>query len=114
MLWHSSLGPVPVAGNLVDNQTRCSHYHSPLDVVAIKFPCCDIFYPCFQCHDTSADHPPKKWLRKSLENTPVVLCGVCRKVLTHAQYTQNNDRCAGCGTGFNPGCKNHSHLYFAT
>ena len=33
-----------IYGLTVDNQTRCQHYHSVLDIIAIKFKCCDKFY----------------------------------------------------------------------
>ena len=40
-----------VYGSLVDNETRCIHYHTFLDIIAIKFKCCEKYYPCYQCHN---------------------------------------------------------------
>ncbi|GIQ68268.1 hypothetical protein XYCOK13_10920 [Xylanibacillus composti] len=31
----------------IDEQTRCRHYHSELDRIAIRFKCCDQFYGCY-------------------------------------------------------------------
>lgn len=103
---------VTLRGNLVDSQTRCTHYHSPLDVVAIRFVCCDTFYPCFECHQETAGHTARQWPQNRLGDTPVILCGVCRAVLTYPEYTGNHDRCVRCGAAFNPGCRLHRHLYF--
>ena len=36
-----------VAGDVIDSETRCTHYHSELDIIAIKFYCCDTYFPCF-------------------------------------------------------------------
>ena len=29
-----------VYGSIVDHETRCIHYHTQLDIIAIKFKCC--------------------------------------------------------------------------
>ena len=42
-----------VAGNVIDSETRCAHYHTELDIIAIKFYCCDTYFPCYQCHEES-------------------------------------------------------------
>jgi len=36
-----------VRGVDVGPETRCRHYDSELDVIAIRFPCCETFYPCY-------------------------------------------------------------------
>ena len=41
-----------------------------------------------------------------------VLCGVCRTELSVASYLDRADTCPACGAAFNPGCRNHHHLYF--
>ena len=43
----------PVFGVGVDqrSESRCDHWHSELDIVAIKFPCCGKFYACRSYHD---------------------------------------------------------------
>lgn len=38
-----------IRGRLVDGQGRCVHWHSPLDVVANRFACCDEYYACYRC-----------------------------------------------------------------
>jgi len=125
--------PVPVRGVDVDAETRCAHYHSARDVVAIRFPCCDAFYPCFDCHGAVADHAPRRWPRDRLDH-PAVLCGACGTVLSAATYlellgvdarstgegvddgtdgTSDDPRCPDCGAGFNSGCAAHADRYFA-
>jgi uncharacterized CHY-type Zn-finger protein len=50
-----------VRGVDVGPETRCRHYDSELDVIAIRFPCCGTFYPCYECHLAAADHEPERW-----------------------------------------------------
>ncbi len=38
---NNSEAQIIVKGKLVDDQTRCVHYRSTLDVIAIKFKCCN-------------------------------------------------------------------------
>lgn len=101
-----------VFGPTVDEQTRCVHWHSPLDVVAIQFACCGDFYPCHTCHEETADHPAATW-PTSARARPAVLCGVCGARTTIAAYLAGGDACRSCGAPFNPGCRLHHHLYFA-
>ncbi|WP_430297767.1 CHY zinc finger protein [Sinomonas sp. B1-1] len=49
---------VRVFGATVDDQTRCVHYRTEVDVVAIKFACCLRYYPCHLCHAEDTDHEP--------------------------------------------------------
>ncbi|UOF88884.1 CHY zinc finger protein [Fodinisporobacter ferrooxydans] len=102
-----------VEGLLVDAQTRCRHYSSDKDVIAIKFPCCDTYFPCFMCHHSYADHAPTVWKREQF-HTKAILCGVCGFELTIRQYFDCDSKCPKCQSGFNPGCQNHYHLYFET
>lgn len=108
---HNSAGP-QVLGKLLDDQTRCVHYHSLLDVIAIRFKCCGSYFPCFECHEETADHPARPWLRSEW-NTPAILCGVCRHELTIEEYMSANHQCPNCKAAFNPGCARHYHLYFS-
>lgn len=101
-----------VHGPVVDDQTRCVHWHSPLDVVAIEFACCRRFHPCHRCHEATADHPARPWPADARDE-PAVLCGVCRARLTIAEYLVCDDACPRCGAGFNPGCRLHHDLYFS-
>ena len=100
----------PVLGPVVDDETRCIHYRTSLDVIAIEFACCTTFYPCHLCHAETADHPATQWpLGKRDE--PAVLCGVCGHLLTITDYL-DVDACPSCAAPFNPGCKLHPELYF--
>lgn len=101
-----------VHGAVVDEQTRCIHYRSELDIVAIQFACCRRFYPCHQCHTDATDHPAGRWPRSEW-GTPAILCGACSEQITIAGYLTAN-ACPSCGAAFNPGCSLHHHLYFET
>jgi uncharacterized CHY-type Zn-finger protein len=98
-------------GRLLDEQTRCTHYHSELDIIAIKFKCCNSYYPCFQCHEETTDHKPEIWEKTELHEK-AILCGVCKCELTIFEYLNCNSKCPNCQSAFNPKCENHYHLYF--
>jgi uncharacterized CHY-type Zn-finger protein len=102
-----------VYGVDVGPETRCAHYHSDTDIIAIRFACCDRFYPCHACHEAAADHPAEVWPVSAFE-TPAVLCGACGHVLTVREYLNSESTCTCCHAAFNPGCSRHRHLYFAT
>lgn len=101
-----------IHGVELDAETRCAHWHSPLDVIAIRASCCGEYYACAQCHDALADHPLTPWPRER-RDTPGVLCGVCRAELGIAEYLACDHTCPRCGASFNPRCSLHHHLYFA-
>lgn len=65
-----------VFGNIVDNHTRCAHYHSKLDIIAIKCKCCRKYYGCYKCHVEDMGLEPNVW---NIEDTDVnaILCGDC-------------------------------------
>jgi uncharacterized CHY-type Zn-finger protein len=67
-------GDISIKGRPIDNQGRCIHYHSPLDIIAIRFKCCEEYYPCYQCHEETANHAPEVW-QKDEYNTRAILCG---------------------------------------
>ena len=100
-----------VRGALVDTETRCVHYATPLDVIAIEFACCGEFYPCHLCHAAEAGHPAARW-PVSASGQRAILCGVCGHLLTIHEYS-GAESCPGCAARFNPGCKLHWDLYFA-
>lgn len=100
-----------VKGKLTDEQTRCIHYHSPLDIIAIKFKCCNEFYPCYQCHEEEAGHVAVIWSKEE-RNEKAILCGACRSVLTIHEYFNAGNVCPSCKSPFNPNCSLHYHLYF--
>ena len=47
----------------LDDETRCSHYRSPVDIVALKAGCCGEYYACHACHAALADHELVPWPR---------------------------------------------------
>ena len=99
-----------VRGAVVDTETRCIHYSTELDVIAIRFFCCGEFYPCHLCHEEAVDHQSERW-PIDRRNEPAVLCGRCGHVLTVGEYGAA-ETCPSCGGMFNPGCKLHWNLYF--
>jgi uncharacterized CHY-type Zn-finger protein len=99
-----------VHGQTVDDETRCVHYRTAVDIVAIKFACCGRFYPCFQCHADGETHPARQWpVGQWAEQA--ILCGACHGTLSIDDYREAT-RCPRCGAGFNDGCRAHAHLYF--
>lgn len=105
--------PVPLRGVEVDAETRCAHYDAPVDVVALRFPCCDCYYPCFRCHEALTDHDPEKIPPEEFDE-PAVLCGACDTLLSARAYFDCDDTCPECGAAFNPGCRRHRDRYFDT
>lgn len=100
----------PVLGQVVDAQTRCVHYRTELDIVAIRFACCGDYYPCHLCHAEVAGHPAGLW-PIGARDTEAILCGVCGSELSIASYL-GATACPRCASRFNPGCALHAHLYF--
>lgn len=100
----------PVHGPTVDEQTRCIHYSSEVDIVAIKLACCERYFPCIHCHAEIADHDIATWQRDQFQER-AILCGACGDELTIAAY-RATDRCPSCRAPFNPRCRLHHHLYF--
>ncbi|MFW5937991.1 MAG: CHY zinc finger protein [Halanaeroarchaeum sp.] len=105
------IGAVEVRGVELDGETRCAHYDTERDVVAIRFRCCTEFYACIQCHEALADHDPTVWPREAFEED-AVLCGACGTTLSIEAYLAADDACPNCGAAFNPGCAAHHHHYF--
>jgi uncharacterized CHY-type Zn-finger protein len=102
-----------VHGVEVDSHTGCAHYRSGLDIVAIKFRCCQTYYACYHCHEAEAGHPAQVWNRCEFAEK-AILCGACGEELTVYQYLQCSAVCPACKARFNPGCRQHYHLYFET
>ena len=103
---------VPVRGVAVGPATRCAHYDGPRDVIAIRFACCDVYYPCARCHRAAADHAPSRW-PAGRRHEPAVLCGACGTTMSADAYLGSDHACPHCGTAFNPGCAAHHDRYFA-
>lgn len=101
-----------IFGRTVDDQTRCVHYHTEKDVIAIKFRCCLRYYPCHLCHEEESDHKLQTWPRSRWAE-PAVLCGVCECEMSIPAYLATTS-CPSCGVRFNERCAAHTHLYFQT
>jgi uncharacterized CHY-type Zn-finger protein len=108
---HRPVGDWEVHGVAVGPETRCAHYQTERDVIALRFGCCARFYPCLSCHDGVADHEPEPWPRARFEE-PAVLCGVCGSGLSARAYLNADHTCPACGVAFNPGCADHYDQYF--
>ena len=101
-----------VRGKILDEETRCAHYHTVIDRIAIKFYCCDTYYPCYECHKEDGCGAPAIWPKEKFDEK-AVLCGGCGFELSIEEYLACNSVCPTCLAGFNPGCSLHQHLYFA-
>jgi uncharacterized CHY-type Zn-finger protein len=102
---------IRIYGRLVDRQTRCIHYHSALDVIAIQFKCCQRYYACYECHRESESHEAIRWATTDLKQH-ALFCGTCHNTLTIADYFGCDFTCTSCGAAFNPGCAIHRDRYF--
>ncbi|HGH8293896.1 TPA: CHY zinc finger protein [Streptococcus pyogenes] len=91
----------------LDQEYRCLHYHTPLDIVGLKCAFCQTYYACYHCYDQLTDHA---FVPTGHQETSPVICGHCRKLLSLAEY--------GCGcypycqSPFNPACHRHKDIYF--
>lgn len=101
----------PVHGLDVDAQTRCAHWRSPLDIVAIRMKCCGVYYACKDCHESLAGHAITVWPRGEWDDR-AVLCGACGAELSVAAYLASSEACPSCAAPFNPGCRHHHRFYF--
>jgi len=100
-----------VRGLDVDPETRCAHYDTDRDAVALLFACCEAYYPCFRCHEEVADHDAE---RLSVdESAPAVLCGACGATFPPRAFVDGDHACPDCGAAFNPACADHYDRYFA-
>lgn len=101
-----------VFGLQLDPQTRCLHYHTALDIIAIKMRCCGVFYACKDCHDALAGHRLEPWPHSEWHEH-AILCGACHGTLSISAYLACNSQCPHCHAPFNPACRNHYRFYFA-
>ncbi|MFJ8065900.1 CHY zinc finger protein [Psychrobacillus sp. NPDC096426] len=99
-----------VFGAVVDNETRCTHYHTEKDIIAIKFKCCNRYYPCYKCHEEDADHKIERWPKQQFGEL-AILCGSCQKELTIHAY-MHTASCPHCQATFNERCSAHYPIYF--
>jgi len=97
----------------IDEETRCEHYFSEKDRIAIKFYCCKRYYSCYFCHREAGCGKEAVWPFERFTEK-AILCGACGKQLTIKQYLSHEGECPSCQASFNPGCSTHEHLYFQT
>ncbi|TFE02046.1 CHY zinc finger protein [Jeotgalibacillus salarius] len=100
-----------VYGAVTDSETRCVHYHSELDIIAIKFYCCGRYFPCVSCHNEHGCDNRQVWPSERFDEK-AILCGKCGMELTISEYLKSNSQCPSCHSHFNPGCSLHKHYYF--
>lgn len=74
-----------IYGFLVDNESRCQHYHTELDIVALKCFECLNYYACYQCHDSLEEHSFRAYPCQ-LKQDKVLICGVCQHEMTIEEY----------------------------
>jgi uncharacterized CHY-type Zn-finger protein len=103
---------VKIYGKNIDDETRCVHYNTKRDIIAIKFKCCNKYYPCYSCHNESEKHQPKTWESHEYNNL-AIFCGSCKSQLSINNYLTNSNKCPNCRADFNPNCALHHKLYFA-
>ena len=99
-----------VLGPVVDEMTRCVHYRTEVDIVAIRFACCGEYYPCHLCHSETAGHPARVWTLAEHDRRGV-LCGACGTELRIRDYLAVT-ACPHCRAPFNERCALHAHLSF--
>lgn len=99
-----------VYGSVIDNETRCTHYHTEKDIIAIKFACCNRYYPCYKCHQEATNHAMKRWPKERFD-TYAILCGVCHTEIAIENY-MNSSQCPICHVRFNDRCELHYPIYF--
>lgn len=102
-----------VKGLVIDQETRCEHYHLDEDRIAIKFFCCQEYFPCYECHEQAGCGEPEVWPKSKFQEK-AILCGACGEELTITAYIQADSSCPACYASFNPKCERHYHLYFET
>ncbi|BAP72907.1 helper of Tim protein 13 [Kluyveromyces marxianus] len=106
-----SIPPAPtIHGKLVDKQSRCEHWHGPLDVIALKLKCCNKYYACYECHNELESHPISKY-NIAEPHVNLIVCGVCNHEMSFDSYASEL-KCPRCSAPFNPGCKLHYDMYF--
>ncbi|MBQ0052018.1 MAG: hypothetical protein KBT11_08140 [Treponema sp.] len=96
-----------IFGKLTDDQGRCQHYHTELDIIANRCGQCRKLYSCYKCHDELEDH---KFLPMDSKEKDTVMCGVCGKLFSYNEYSEL-EKCTNCGGKFNPRCSLHKSCY---
>ena len=93
-------------------ESGCVHHHTPLDIIGIKFKCCDRIYACYACHEALADHPAERWSKGEWEEK-AILCRACGVEMAIKDYLSCHHKCPYCAAPFNSRCESHWHYYFS-
>ncbi|SCU99946.1 LAMI_0G01882g1_1 [Lachancea mirantina] len=108
-----------INGQIVDDESRCIHWHSEVDIICFKLKCCRKFYACYACHENLEDHRIERYdLGKDDDmKERVVLCGKCKNAMTFEEYIGQKPgagdlNCPFCNSVFNPYCRLHYDKYF--
>ncbi|MCS7299097.1 MAG: CHY zinc finger protein [Spirochaetia bacterium] len=109
-MW-AKIKDIPVFGVGLGSYSRCYHYNSERDIVAIKFKCCGKYYACYKCHNELEDHKIIPW-DESEFSTKAVLCGICGFEMSIYEYLKSRSKCPSCSSDFNQNCKKHYSIYF--
>ncbi|MEW9502320.1 CHY zinc finger protein [Jeotgalibacillus marinus] len=102
---------IHIYGPAIDSETRCTHYHSEKDIIAIKFFCCKRYFPCVSCHEEDGGCNHAVWPKNQFDEK-AVLCGSCGNEHSISTYLECKSSCPNCHASFNPGCSLHAYLYF--
>ena len=96
-----------IFGKLVDDECRCEHYNSSLDIIANRCGFCGKLYACYKCHNELENH---EFVPINADEKNTVMCGVCGKMFSYNEYSQLSE-CPECKSGFNPRCSLHKGCY---
>ncbi len=102
------MSDIKIFGCTIDSDTRCKHWNSKLDIIAIKLACCQKYYPCYLCHEENEYHKIEQWNN----DEKAILCGVCKNDLLISEYLKCDNKCPSCKSDFNPNCQKHYLFYF--
>ncbi|WP_438835700.1 CHY zinc finger protein [Streptococcus pluranimalium] len=58
-------------GIVIDDNSRCQHYHSSQNIVALKYADCHSYYACYKCHGAMESHSFKA---TSADEVKPVIC----------------------------------------
>ncbi|MDW3648542.1 MAG: CHY zinc finger protein [Bacteroidia bacterium] len=106
------IGGQRVQGLELDSQSRCVHWNSELDIVALRMPEDEAFYACYECYEAIHHTLPPRWKKEDFEEAKSILCGQCGTVMSVRTYLDSKNHCPSCKSSFNPGCAKHYHFYF--
>ena len=96
-----------IFGFIVDDEGRCIHYFSNLDIIANRCGKCGKFYSCYKCHDMAEQHT---FLPVHPDEKDSVMCGACGALYSYNDYSLLT-KCKKCSSPFNPRCALHKSCY---